>query len=53
MSMVRFLFYYLMHVLDRYLNKPRIIVDKGPWYKWALEKLSLKNQYQRFVLGCC
>jgi len=35
-------------VLDRCLNKPLIIVDRSPWYKWALERLELKYQYQRF-----
>jgi len=35
-------------VLDRCLNKPLIIVDRGPWYRWALDRLGLKYQYQRF-----
>ena len=30
-------------VLDRCLNKPLIIVDRGPWYRWALDRLGLKN----------
>jgi len=25
-------------VLDRCLNKPLVIVDKSPWYRWALER---------------
>jgi transposase-like protein len=25
-----------------------IIVDRGPWYRWALERLGLKYVYQRF-----
>ena len=25
-----------------------IIVDRGPWYRWALERLGLKYRYQRF-----
>ena len=29
-------------------NKPIIVVDKGPWYKWALEELGLKYEYKRF-----
>jgi putative transposase len=33
---------FLMIVLDRCLNKPLIIVDRGPWYRWALERLGLK-----------
>jgi trimethylamine-N-oxide reductase (cytochrome c) len=27
-----------------------IIVDRGPWYRWALERLGLKYKYQRFGL---
>jgi transposase-like protein len=32
-------------VLDRCHNKPLIIVDRGPWYRWALERLGLKYRY--------
>jgi transposase-like protein len=39
---------FLRIVLDRCLNKPLIIVDRGPWYRWALERLGLKYQYQTF-----
>jgi putative transposase len=39
---------FLRIVLDRCLNKPLIIVDRGPWYRWALEMLGLKYQYQTF-----
>jgi hypothetical protein len=27
-----------------------IIVDRGPWYRWPLERLVLKYRYQKFVL---
>ena len=37
-------------VLDRCLNKPLIIVDRSPWYRWALDRIGLKYQYQRFSL---
>jgi transposase-like protein len=37
-------------VLDRCLNKPMIIVDRGSWYRWALDRLELKYRYQRFGL---
>jgi transposase-like protein len=37
-------------VLDRCINKPMIIVDRGPWYRWALERLGLKYRYKRFGL---
>ena len=39
---------YLRMVLDRCINKPLIVVDRGPWYRWALERLGLKYQYQTF-----
>ena len=29
-------------VLDRCFNKPMIVVDRAPWYRWALERLGLK-----------
>jgi transposase-like protein len=37
-------------VLGRCINKPLIVVDRGPWYRWALERLRLKYQHQRFGL---
>jgi transposase-like protein len=37
-------------VLDRCLNKPMIIIDRDPWYRWALERLGLKYRRQRFGL---
>jgi putative transposase len=36
-------------VLDRCLNRPNE-VDRGPWYRWLLERLDLKSRYQRFGL---
>jgi transposase-like protein len=41
---------FLRMVLGRCVNKPLIIVDRGPWYRWALERLGLKYRYQRFGL---
>jgi transposase-like protein len=41
---------FLRIVLDRCLNKPLIIVDRGPWYRWALERLGLKYRYQTLGL---
>jgi transposase-like protein len=41
---------FMRMVLDRCLNKPLIIVDRGPWYRWAFERLGLKNRYRRFGL---
>jgi len=41
---------FIRMVLDRCFNKPLIIVDRGSWYRWALDRLGLKYQYQRFGL---
>ena len=41
---------FLRIVLGRCINKPLIIVDRGPWYRWALERLGIKYQHQRFGL---
>jgi putative transposase len=30
---------FLRIVLDRCLNKPLIVVDRGPWYRWAWKGL--------------
>jgi transposase-like protein len=29
-------------------NKPLVLVDRGPWYRWALERLGLEYRYERF-----
>jgi transposase-like protein len=41
---------FLRMVLGRCINKPLIVVDRGPWYRWALERFGLKYRYQRFGL---
>jgi putative transposase len=41
---------FLRMVLDRCINKPLIIVDRGPWYRWTPERLGLKYRYQRLGL---
>jgi len=41
---------FIRMVLDRCLNKPLIIVDRGPWYRWALDRLGLEYRYERFGL---
>lgn len=33
--------------LKKCLNKPKIIVDKGPWSSCALERLGLEYEHQR------
>jgi transposase-like protein len=29
-------------------NKSLVIVDRGPWYRWAFERLGLEYRYERF-----
>jgi len=29
-------------------NKPLVIVDRGPWYRWAFERLGLEYRHERF-----
>ena len=31
-------------------NKPLVIVDRGSWYRWALERLGLEYRCERFGL---
>lgn len=33
---------FLKNVLDRCKDPPRIVVDRGPWYPWALDALDLE-----------
>jgi putative transposase len=28
-------------------NKPLVLVDKGPWYRWAFERLGLEYRHER------
>jgi transposase-like protein len=30
------------------INKPLVIVDRGPWYRWILERLGLEYRYEKF-----
>jgi transposase-like protein len=41
---------FLKKALRMCTDKPLVIVDRGPWYRWALERLGLKYRYQRFGL---
>ena len=41
---------FIRMVLDRCLNKPLIIVYRGPWYRWALDRLGLEYRCERFGL---
>jgi hypothetical protein len=29
-------------------NKPLVLVDRGPWYRWAFERLGLEYRCERF-----
>ena len=39
---------FLKKALKTCINKPLVVVDRGPWYRWALERLGLKYRYERF-----
>jgi len=39
---------FLKKALRMCTNKPLVIVDRGPWYRWALEKLGLEYRHERF-----
>ena len=39
---------FLKKVLKQCINKPIVIVDRGPWYRWALERLGLEYSCERF-----
>ena len=41
---------FIRMVLDRCLNKPLIIVDRGLWCRWALDRIGLEYRYERFGL---
>jgi putative transposase len=32
---------FLRKVLDSCVGKPVIVVDRGPWYRWALDRLGI------------
>jgi len=40
--------YFLRKVLEYCENKPLILVDRGPWYRWALQRLGLNYEHQTF-----
>lgn len=41
--------YFLKKVLERAENKPLILVDKGPWYRFALKRLGLEYKHTKGV----
>ncbi|RLF26131.1 MAG: IS6 family transposase, partial [Thermoplasmata archaeon] len=40
--------YFLKMMLETCENKPLILVDRGPWYRWALQRLGLEYQHETF-----
>ena len=42
-------FVFVKKVLSKCIGKPELIlVDKGPWYKWVLERFGLRYEHERF-----
>jgi len=41
---------FLKKALKLCSNKPLVIVDRGPWYRWALDRLGLEYEHQRFSM---
>ena len=39
---------FLRKVLDSCEGKPVIVVDRGPWYRWALERLEITYFHETF-----
>ena len=39
---------FLRKVLDSCVGKPVIVVDRGPWYRWALERLGITYFHETF-----
>jgi putative transposase len=39
---------FLRKVLDSCEGKPVIVVDRGPWYRWALERLGITYFHETF-----
>jgi putative transposase len=39
---------FLKKALRMCTNKPLVLVDGGPWYRWAFERLGLEYRHERF-----
>ncbi len=39
---------FLKRVLKACENKPMIVVDRGPWYPWALKRLGIEYFHETF-----
>jgi putative transposase len=42
---------FLKKALRMCTNKPLVIVDRGPWYRWAFERLRLEYRCERFGMS--
>jgi transposase-like protein len=38
---------FLKKALRMCTDKPLVLVDKGPWYRWAFERLGLEYRHER------
>jgi putative transposase len=38
---------FLKKALKMCTDKPLVLVDKGPWYRWAFERLGLEYRHER------
>jgi hypothetical protein len=39
---------FLKEALRMCTDKPLVLIDKGPWYRWAFERLGLEYRHERF-----
>jgi transposase-like protein len=39
---------FLKKALRMCTNKPLVLVDRGPWYRWTLKRLGLEYRHERF-----
>jgi transposase-like protein len=37
---------FLKKALKMCTNRPLVLVDRGPWYRWAFERLGLEYRYE-------
>jgi putative transposase len=44
---------FLRKALRMCTDKPLVIVDRGPWYRWAFERLGMRNRVERFFRHLC
>ena len=42
---------FLKKALKMCTNKPLVIVDRGPWYRWVFERLGLEYRHERLGIG--